>query len=135
MTAIHRRHAVLPTHIYRADLPADTHREPATCREVDCPQFLLGFKTTLNESDEMHAQAANDIRAGAREYTEMREIEGLTTFIFPPGQECFASFRHSQPSGRPPILTRDDYLHTRPQDWNEDMNQTFDTLRRVDERG
>ena len=140
MTAIHKRATVLPAHQYRASAPLETHWQQTSCADVNCPRYLLGWKTVLDENDnELHKDAADHIRNGdfGRRFTEVRELEGLTTFIFEPGQECFygRAIGHKEQTGRPAMLSRDDFVHQRGEDWIEDMSGTFDQLRQIEERG
>lgn len=112
--------------------------EKATCKEVDCPHYLMGFKTTLDETREDMKDAADWIRhKSGLHFTENHDVEGLTVFLFPPGQQCFRE--HLQPTGKPGKLTRRNeggvYRFTRPKDFNEAMNEEAYAVERLRKRG
>jgi hypothetical protein len=132
---------------YAAITPQETHWRRATCEEVECPNFLHGWKTTVDEITVLGQQQAYYIRKqSGRKFTEFWE-GGLTHFVFEAGQECFARDQHSVPLERPAIfLVRDgDWrgnprhtsprIHSRPEDWIEDMQESFDKTRQRVERG
>ena len=112
--------------------------QKATCRDVDCPHYLMGWKTMLDETDERMKDGADWIRfRSGLAFTESHDVEGLTVFVFPPGQRCFRE--HMEPTGKPGKLSKRTtdgvYQFTRPQDFNESMNEEADQARRVLERG
>jgi hypothetical protein len=111
--------------------PLATHWRPATCEEVDCPTMAAGWRTAVDEAEELGQRQAHYIRHQAgRRYVEHRE-GALTVFIFEAGQPCFAA--HQAPLEREPIyLVRGgDWrgnprgtparVHTRPADWVDDF--------------
>lgn len=114
-----------PVDSFRADLPLSTHWEPATCAEADCPHFLGGWKTELDESIPAHKDAADWVRSlrGRMSFEERHDVEGLTVFIFAPGQTCFRR-HHLVQSGRPALYSHDGRPHVRPEDWYEDLRET-----------
>ena len=71
---------------YRAVMPLPTHFREATCREVDCTQYLRGFITTVPTES---GQANYIRRLSGRAFTEQATPDGLTAFTFAPGQTCF----------------------------------------------
>lgn len=113
---------------YALASPARTHYRPATCAEVECEAWRVGWATVVDEGTGLGQQQAAYIRAtmhdmakpgrpadGQRWYSESREshpmqdgtgspagaIDGLTTFTFPAGQPCFAAAAHQVPLERP----------------------------------
>jgi len=101
--------------------PPSTHRRIATCKEVDCVQMLSGFELILADPPTPlprdHAPCATPEKAArcshcisherlryfrsgdsGRHFKEVRKVEGLVSFVFPPGEECFK--QHSIPNGR-----------------------------------
>ena len=126
-----------PAQSFKLSLPYATHRMKARCEDRGCLGYLNGWKTIV----ETAGSEAHDIRThafGRREFTEIKVAGGVSEFLFPPGQQCFK--KHSLPTGRPPILTRKrrggpDRVHARPQDWNEDFNETFASAHRAQQRG
>ena len=131
------KHQPEPPQSFTLSLPPATHREEARCEDRDCTHYLNGWKTIV----ETAGREADDIRTqafGLREFTEIKVAGGISEFLFPPGQQCFRE--HSLPTGRPPILTRKRRgqparVHTRPQDWNEDFNETYESASRAQQRG
>jgi len=112
--------------------------EKATCKDMDCPHYLMGWQTILDETREDMREAADWIRhRSGLSFRERRDVEGLTEFVFESGQQCFRE--HLQPSGKPGKLTRRNaagvYLFTRPQDFNESMNEDAYAAERLRERG
>ncbi len=79
--------------------------QEASCKDVDCPHYLTGFKTTLDETRADMKDAADWIRhKSGLHFTESHDVEGLTVFVFPPGQRCFRE--HKQPTGKPGKLSK-----------------------------
>jgi len=116
---------------YALAAPLQTHWRPATCEEVDCPQYLHGWKTVVDETTDLGREQAAYIREKSGRRFEATWDGGLTTFVFEAGQQCFAT--HQQPLEREPIyLVRDgDFrgnprgtsarVHTRAEFWVEDF--------------
>ena len=93
----------------------------------------MGYKVVLDESNPKHADLAAWLRSGAsgRQFHEMKEVEGLATFVFPAGQNCFRP--HHNGVGRQPIMIRtvggDRRTFSRPQDWHESYNEEAERLK------
>lgn len=90
-------------------MPRATHYRKASCDEVDCDPFLKGWTTTVDERTELGQSQAYYIRHDAgRGFREERLPDGRTAFHFPPGQRCFKSDEHLQPTGKPELyIARD----------------------------
>ncbi len=116
--------------------------EGTPCDEGNCKQFAVGFKTTFDLTQERHRDAADWVRykSGLR-FTESEDVEGLTTFTFPRGQQCFRGRTggHMEPTGKPGRLSWEtvggERKFTRPKDFNEAMNIEADKVDRVIKRG
>lgn len=79
------------------------------CDVAYCPDFMLGFVTTVDVSTDLGQKQAAFIRAGCpdpsgrptRSYVEEDTGPGLVRFTFPAGSRCFAppdgSPRHRRP--------------------------------------
>lgn len=117
---------------YQVVAPAATHFRPATCAEVDCPHYLHGWHSPIDERTELGQRQAHYIRnQSGRRYTEDRhQVPGLTLFTFEAGQTCFQ--QHQMRLDRPEIfLVRDgDWRgnptgqtrrHAGPDDWVDDF--------------
>lgn len=94
--------------------------DPQRCVDVDCRKYLNGFASTIDENTPLGMAQADYIRySSRRRYREERTPEGLTRFVFPPGQACFTT--HRPPAlhvvGRQGVIRR----HTRAIDWMEDL--------------
>lgn len=118
--------------------PKATHFRPATCAEVDCPNYTGGWRTTVDESTELGQAQGHYIRNEAgRRYTEVREAS-MTTFTFEAGQTCFRE--HETRLDRPEIyVVRDgDFrgnprgtaprVHQDPQAWVDDFGEHQERL-------
>lgn len=85
--------------------PVSTHFRPATCAEIECPAWAHGWVTYIDEGDGQGRQQAQYIRARSeRAFTERREPDGRTAFVFKPGQRCFRSGDHRVPLEREPLF-------------------------------
>ena len=79
---------IQPTHRYQVTWPKESHWRRATCGEVDCPRYILGWDTTV----EANSPQYDFIRADKeRQYRAEVTGEGLITLHYPPGQRCFGS--------------------------------------------
>ena len=89
---------------YEIVAPIDTHFREASCAEVECDGYRLGWKTIVDESTELGQRQAYYIRRQSRRsYTEERVGLTLTAFTFAAGQRCFAREPHRVRVGRPEI--------------------------------
>ena len=83
-----------PAHAYKTyeiARPASTHWRRATCDEVECPSYIEGWVTSIDEATTLGQTQADYIRhQSGRGYIETREA-GLTVFTFGAGQRCFQS--------------------------------------------
>lgn len=132
---------------YFVNAPLQTHFREGTCEEYGCERFFSGFKVILNESDANHAASAHYIRHDkTRKYTEHKGEDGLTTFTFPPGTECFRKSPHMIRIERPEVFGSFNgdfrgttgggrHVHKRPEDWVEDFALHQDKVKTRIERG
>lgn len=117
---------------YAVVAPLSTHWRKATCAEVDCPHYLNGWRTRVENCtpDLLHAA-----KTSGRRYREMRIAEGESYLVFEAGQPCFAAAAHRKQIGRPPLyIVRDgDWRgnprrtrarqHLNPANWVEDFSE------------
>lgn len=120
------------------------HTRKATCEEVRCAFWREGWTTKIDTTTDLgKQQAAYIVKQSGRRF-DMRRQGDLMVFLFPAGQQCFAG--HEVSTERPPLfLVRDgDHrgnptgrrrVHTRAQDWVEDMGEHLQTVREQRERG
>ncbi len=130
---------------YRISKPVATHTRPATCAEVDCPEFLNGWVTRLPVGDPRIA-LLKDAAAGRVDglKREMRDVTGIGSaeaeFLFNAGSPCLKARTHRISVDRPEIyLVRGgDWRgstglirkHDRPEHWVEDMQENLDAVAR-----
>lgn len=122
---------------FAIDAPAATHFRQGTCREVDCEQYIHGWKTAVDEATELGQRQAHYIRKeSGRSFVEHREVDGLTTFVFDAGQTCFRT--HQVRIDRPEIFTLrgGDWRGTTTEPrrlpahgWVDEMQENFERLR------
>lgn len=126
--------------------PVKTHWRQATCVEVDCPAYLKGWTTTVDESTELGQQQAYYIRHdGSRRAVETKLPSGLTEFQYEPGQQCFAAGQHKTQIKRDIFLSRGgDFrgnptgyrrVHTKAEFWVEEFSENQDTLQTMIDKG
>lgn len=78
-----------------------------TCEEVDCPRWLQGWVSRIDETTELGQAQAHYIRHDkSRKHIESRTADGLTEFRYPPGQTCFRADEHRVRADRPPIYLK-----------------------------
>jgi len=124
---------------YQVLAPKATHFRRATCAEVDCANYLNGWKTPIDESTDLGKKQAHYIRnSQGRHFTEDRNIApGITMFIFEAGQTCFSEHqvRLDKPEiylvkggdwrGNPTGMKRE---HVNAGDWVDDFANHQDQL-------
>lgn len=121
--------------------PTPTHFRPATCAELDCPQHVHGWLTTVDERTDLGQGQAYYIRKqSGRRFTEVRTPLGLTEFTFEAGQRCFRAGEHQTRLERPEIFVVRDgdhrgnprgtatRRHASAADWQDDFASHQQTL-------
>lgn len=117
--------------------PVSTHFRPATCVEVDCPDYTRGWRTRIPVGDE--ARLALIRNCGLR----FAETTGLDSpereFVFEPGQPCFRSASHRLSLEVPAVHKirdgRRDLGAVSAQGWHDDLGEHLDKIRTIQERG
>lgn len=145
MRATNRVEPVGPAQMYQTYqvlAPISTHFRAATCTEVACDAHLYGWKTAIEESNDLGKAQAYYVRnAAGRRYTETREA-ALTTFTFEAGQKCFA--QHRVRTARPELylvkegdwrMSQNLRQHASADDWVDDFANHQDQLATRLERG
>ena len=149
MRPINRVTPGLPAHMmqtYAINAPKATHWRPATCAEVDCQKAERGWKMILDLTTDLGQRQARYIKhTSGRRYEVTSQRDGLVTLIFPGGQECFEE--HQVRTDRPEeyLVRGGDFrgnprgqqtrVHTKPEHWVEDFQETTDRLNQLAERG
>ena len=73
---------------YQVTWPKESHWRRATCDEVDCPRYLLGWTTTVEADSPQYDFVRADKE---RHYRAEVTGDGLITLHYPAGQRCFGS--------------------------------------------
>lgn len=124
---------------YQVLAPRSTHFVPAPCSAANCPHYLNGWRTPIDESTDLGKQQAYYIRnQSGRRYTEDRNmLPGVTIFTFEAGQSCFRQHerRLDKPEiflvkggdwrGNPTGMKRE---HVNADDWVDDFANHQDKL-------
>lgn len=127
---------------YGWSMPQPTHWVPASCEDIDCDAWRMGWVTSVDLSTELGQRQYHYITHDkTRSYTETRTGGTIVDFTFPPGTPCFVNRPtgdgHQRPVGKPPVFYRRDgdwrggqnrYIHTRPEDWVDDFATHTDRL-------
>jgi hypothetical protein len=111
---------------WHATKPKDTHWREASCREVDCLQYIGGWETVLPWGDWANIEYIRSLGMRFREELD----DQLIRFIFEPGQECFKGQAggHRTPIERDPIFRRDSQIMA-PLEWLDRMNDDLYRIR------
>ncbi len=128
---------------YQILAPTSTHRRPATCAEIECPNYLKGWRLRVEglPPDMLHAA-----RTSGRKFTELHVAEGENWLVYEAGQACFKASQHRVPLDKQEIfVVRDgDFRgnptgnvrkHTRAEHWVEDFAEHQDNLTRQMQQG
>lgn len=131
--------------------PLATHWRAATCAEVDCANWVHGFRVTCDLRTDLGVRQARYVRDTAWERKQpfqhaWTEQGRVITFIFQAGQPCFTS--HRLPVGRPALFiarngdhrgagrrTLDRRRYDRPDQWVDDFATHQDKLSTAARRG
>lgn len=89
---------------YTTVAPLSTHWRPATCEEVDCPDYLKGFVTTVDTGTELGQRQFHFLTHDKKRSYSMQNVgAGLFKFVYKPGNICMRWNEHRLPIGRPPL--------------------------------
>lgn len=128
-----------------------SHWREATCQEVDCENYRLGWTTVIDVSRRARgtipagATQANYIRLHSKRRFTMTQAGDMVTFVFPPGQKCFVP--HLAPVGREPVFVmvdgdwRGNPLRTKPvvfgghRQFIDDMGERLQRVRDQHQKG
>ena len=119
----------LPVHGYRTFqivAPVSTHWRQATCEQANCPALQRGWTTTVDEQTDLGKQQAHYIRReSGRSFREERREDGLTSFRFSAGQDCFRPHKIR--------VDRDEIFIARDGDWRGNPTQSRRRYERADQ--
>jgi hypothetical protein len=117
--------------------PAAKNRR-ASCDEVDCPNYLHGWRTSIDpKSDQGPAQLLYLRGDRTRKATETADpVSGLVTFTYEAGQTCFGEhwiemqqlYLVGRGDHRTPDRQKGYRRHTRAEFWVEEFGENQDRL-------
>jgi hypothetical protein len=130
---------------YQVSTPQSTHWRSATCTEIDCQNYLNGWRVRIEGLTDAQKHA---VTHSGRKFTVMRLAADQGWYVFEAGQPCFRSHEHKLPTGRPSLyVVRDGdpwrgnprgtspRVHTRPEFWVEDFAEHQQRLHERWKRG
>lgn len=127
---------------YQIASPIETHYRKATCQEVNCEAYRLGWRLQLDILQPKDKQTIKDSR---RKFVIQEDDKGVKWLVFEAGQPCFQASLHRTTLERPEIyrVGRGDYRSydertariLRPEDWLDDFANHQDRLKTLQERG
>jgi hypothetical protein len=122
---------------YQASFPKASHWRSATCAEVDCPQYLMGWVTKVIVGSDMEGYIKAD---RTRKYKVVNQGE-INEYYFEAGQQCFRGEAgvHYKKLERGAWLTKDatnrhplflERIAMEPEKWMDEFNEDAYKLRR-----
>lgn len=126
--------------------PKSTHFRKASCEEVECAQYVRGWRMRIDLTAELGQKQAHYIKhSSGRSYKVVQQNNGLVELEFAPNQPCFKE--HQVRLQRPDIyrVKGGDYrgnplniptrVHKNPAHWVEEFQENQDNLKTQIERG
>jgi hypothetical protein len=122
---------------YSIKAPLSTHFRQATCEEVQCPNFLHGWRI---HKEALSPALLHTATTTGRKYKEVQVAEGQTYLVYEAGQSCFQLLNHRTRVERPELfIVRDgdhrgnprgtgQRLHQNAEDWAEDLHEHTDKI-------
>lgn len=128
---------------YQIVSPLSTHWRPATCAEMDCPNYLKGWRLRVEglPLDMLHAA-----KTSGRKFSELNVSENENWLVFEAGQPCFRASEHRALLDKQEIyiVRGGDYRgnptgevrkHTSPIFWREDFAEHQEKVARQIQQG
>lgn len=121
------------------------HHRPATCAEVECPQWANGWVTRVTRGSDLEKFLVGQTHG--RRFTETTGLgEAEREFMFKPGQPCFRASRHRIAIEREPFFVVRDgdwrgnphgtpAVNRKPADWVDDFANHQQHIADVRDRG
>lgn len=127
---------------YSIHAPLRTHFRKATCAEVDCPDYLHGWRVRLEILNE---EQRVWVRQTGRRFTELAVRAGETWLVFEAGQLCFRATEHRARVEREELyVIRDGDTRGNPTgrvdrvsgtQWNDDFGEHQQRLADLQQKG
>lgn len=116
---------------YQITAPLATHWRPASCAEVECDQYMNGWRVRV---EGLPAEMVHTARTCGRKFSELEVSENEHWLVFESGQSCFRTKQHRVPVGKPELFvvrdgdfrgnpTGNRRTHSRPEHWVEDFQE------------
>lgn len=127
---------------YQIAAPLSSHFRPATCAEVDCPDYLRGWRVRWEPlTPELRHAATTSGRRYRLEVVSATE----SWLLYEAGQPCFRAGEHRKRLERPELFVvrggdhrqaiGETRRHTRPEDWVDDFANHQDRIASAQRRG
>lgn len=121
---------------YQIVSPLSTHWEKATCQQVDCPDYLNGWRVKV---EGLPPELVHAARSSLRKFSELEISSNEHWLVFEAGQPCFRASEHRRLLDKQELfIVRDgDFRgnptgnvrrHTSPEFWQEDFAEHQDQL-------
>lgn len=122
---------------YAIKAPLSTHFRKATCEEVQCPDFLYGWRV---HKEALSPALLHTATHSGRKFSEVQVTPGETYLVYEAGQTCFHAPKHRTRVERPELyIVRDgdwrgnprgtpNRVHQRAEDWAEDLHEHTDQI-------
>jgi hypothetical protein len=128
---------------YQIVSPLSTHWRPATCAEVDCMNYLKGWRLRV---EGLPPEMVHTAKTCGRKFTELHVSATENWLVFEAGQPCFRAQQHHKLLDKQEIyVVRDgDFRgnptgavrkHTSPEFWREDFAEHQEKLARQIQQG
>lgn len=128
---------------YQILAPVSSHFRPATCEEINCPNYVNGWRVRADVLDEKMIHTATH---SGRKFEWVRVSELENWLVFEAGQPCFNSSGHRTRIDKPELFLirqgdhRGNPRGTEPRrlhvdDWQDDFQNHQDKLATEFERG
>lgn len=128
---------------YQILSPLSTHWRPATCADIDCPDYLGGWRVRV---EGLPPEMLHTAKTTGRKFTELHISENENWLVYEAGQPCFRAPFHKKLLDKQEIFVARDgdfrgnptgnvRKHTRAEFWIEDMQENQQRLERLRERG
>lgn len=132
------------TKSYQILAPKSTHFRPASCKEVNCPNYLFGWKTVIDASTDLGQKQAHYIeKMSGRGFKKETDAAGIITYTFEAGQQCFKPHQVRKENSQELYLVKDGTArradnvrrHANAADWVDDFQNHQDKLKETLDRG
>lgn len=131
---------------FQVEAPISTHTRKASCEEVECAQYLRGWKMTIDLNTDLGQRQGRYIKhSSGRSYKTVSQHDGLVELEFSANQPCFRE--HRVRLERPEIyrvkggdwrgnpLRSPVRVHKKAEWWLEEFKENQERVKRAQEKG